>query len=110
MAYIEVDNETFDETMEKADLAIVDFWAPWCGPCRSFGPVFEDVARENDDITFAKCNVDENSDAAGRFGVRSIPTVAVFSEGKPMHMQPGAMTKDGFEAFVRQVRDKIKEA
>lgn len=89
----ELTNDTFDSTIEKG-ITVVDFWAPWCGPCRQFAPVFEEAANEAKEATFAKVNIDEQGDIAQRFGVMSIPTVVFFKDGKPVEQFSGARGKD----------------
>lgn len=83
---IEVNDKTFDEVVLKASLPVlVDFWAPWCAPCRMVAPIVEDLAQEYDGhLTVAKLNTDENPHTATRYGIRSIPTLLVFKEGKPV--------------------------
>lgn len=83
---------------------IVDFWAPWCGPCRSFAPVFEEVAAKHDDVTFAKVNTEEQEELATGMGIRSIPTLMVFREQVLLFSQPGALTASQLEELVTQVK------
>ena len=92
----------FDQHVAKSDLpVVVDFWAPWCGPCRIMAPAFEEAAqRMEPGARFAKLNTDEAQDIAGRYGIRSIPTLIVFKGGREVARQPGAM---GAEALVRWV-------
>jgi thioredoxin 2 len=92
----------FDQHVAKSDLpVVVDFWAPWCGPCRMMAPAFEETAqRMEPGARFAKLNTDEAQDIAGRYGIRSIPTLIVFRGGREVARQPGAM---GAEALVRWV-------
>ncbi|MBI2305046.1 MAG: thioredoxin [Chloroflexi bacterium] len=83
---IEVNDKTFDEVVLKASIPVlVDFWAPWCAPCRMVAPIVEDLAQEYDGrLTVAKLNTDENPNVAMRYGIRSIPTLLVFKGGKPV--------------------------
>ena len=94
----------FDETVGGNDIVVVDFWAPWCGPCKSFAPVFEAVATENPDVKFVKVNTDEEGALAGHFGIRSIPTLMIFREQVIVFQQPGALPKGAVEDVLRQVR------
>jgi len=88
-------SSTFDETVNASTKPIlVDFWAEWCGPCKTIAPILEQIASENgDDITIAKLNVDDYGDIAGRFSVMSIPTMIVFDKGEPAKRMVGAVPK-----------------
>ena len=105
MAVEALTTENFDSTVTGNDIVVVDFWAPWCGPCRGFAPVFEKVAEENPDIKFVKINTDEEQALAGHFGIRSIPTLMIFREQVIVFQQPGALPKGAVEDVLRQVRD-----
>ena len=97
--------DEFDSTISGNDIVVVDFWAPWCGPCRSFAPTFEKVAQENTDARFVKVNTDEEQSLAGHFGIRSIPTLMIFREQVIVFQQPGAMSKGALDDVLRQVRE-----
>jgi thioredoxin 2 len=73
MSLIELNKDTFQDAITEGGTVIIDFWAPWCGPCKNFGPVFEKAAEKHDGITFAKVNTDEQQELAGALGIRSIP-------------------------------------
>ena len=105
MAVFELSDATFDQEMGSTEgLTVVDFWAPWCGPCRIVAPVMEELAQEMEgDARFAKVNVDENPEIAQRFQVRSIPTIAFFMDGDPVGAVVGAYPK----AALKQVIDQV---
>jgi len=81
------------EVIESDTPVLVDFWAPWCGPCRVVGPVLEEIASERDDLRIVKLNVDENQQTAAQFGVMSIPTMIIFKAGQPAKQIVGAFPK-----------------
>ena len=90
----EVTDDSFQaEVIESETPVLVDFWAPWCGPCRVVAPVLEDIASERDDVRIVKLNVDENQQTAAKFGVMSIPTMIIFKAGQPAKQIVGAYPK-----------------
>jgi len=102
MAVIELTKDTFEETVSNNDFVIVDFWAPWCGPCRSFAPTYEKVSEEHPDIIFAKVNTEDEQDIAMHFQIRSIPTLMIFREKVIIFSQPGALPEGGFRDLVQK--------
>lgn len=104
MNTIDLNKDTFQTAIQDSKPMIVDFWAPWCGPCRSFAPVFEEVAAKHDDVTFAKVNTEEQEELATGMGIRSIPTLMVFREQVLLFSQPGALTASQLEELVTQVK------
>jgi thioredoxin 2 len=98
---------TFDKHVERNDIpVVVDFWAPWCGPCRAMAPIFERAAKELEPrVRFAKVNVDEEPTIAGRYGIRGIPTLIVFNHGKVINQQAGLVSIDVLRRLVASRRD-----
>lgn len=96
MKEIEITNENFGEEVEKSPVPVlVDFWAPWCNPCRRFAPIIAEIAEEYDgEIKVCKCNIDESAGIREKFGIMSIPTVIVFENGKEVNRIVGLTPKD----------------
>ena len=94
MSVLNLTSENFDSVIKENEIAIVDFWAPWCGPCRMMGPVIDEIAEERADIAVCKVNVDEEEALAARFGVMSIPTVIIFKNGEIKEQSLGAKPKE----------------
>jgi thioredoxin 1 len=104
MAVIELTSDNFDQVVTGNDMVIIDFWAPWCGPCRSFAPVFEAASAKHPDVVFAKVNTDEEQDLSSQFGIRSIPTLMVFRQQVILFSEPGAMSGRDLDGVVEQAR------
>ena len=98
---IEVTDANFQaEVLESETPVLVDFWAPWCGPCRVVAPVLEEIAGERDDVRIVKLNVDDNQQTAATYGIMAIPTMLLFRNGAPAHRIQGAMPKKRLEAEI----------
>ena len=104
MATVELTKDNFEQTVNGSPIVIVDFWAPWCGPCRGFAPVFEKAAESHTDVVFAKVNTDEQQELAGAFGIRSIPTLMVFREKVIVFQQAGALPGSALEQVLTQAK------
>jgi thioredoxin 1 len=104
MAVVELTKENFEDVVTSNSTVIVDYWAPWCGPCRGFAPVFEKVAEANPDVVFAKVNTDEEQEIAAHFQIRSIPTLMVFRDQIIVFSQPGAIPQGAFEQVVAKAK------
>ena len=104
MPTLDLTKDNFEGVVTGKDLVIVDFWAPWCGPCKGFAPVFEAASDKHPDIVFAKVNTDEEQELAGHFAIRSIPTLMVFREQVIVFSQAGAMPAAGLESVVDQAQ------
>ncbi len=101
MKVLEINSEQFDDVVLKSEVPVlVDFWAPWCGPCRMVGPKLEELAEENGSILVVKVNVDENKSLADKFQIRGIPTLLLFKDGNLEKKSAGAKDLDGLRAFV----------
>ncbi len=103
-ATVEVTAKNFKEVVERDGIVLLDWWAPWCGPCRVFGPTYEKVAGKHPDITFGKVNTEDQQDLAGAFDIRSIPTLMILRDKVLLFSQPGALPEAGLEDLIRQVR------
>ena len=102
MAVVELNKDNFEQTINENDFVIVDFWAPWCAPCRSFAPVFEKVSEEHDNVVFAKVNTEDEQEIAAHFQIRSIPTLMIFREKIIIFSQPGALPEGSFKQLVER--------
>ena len=101
---VTVTSQNFRRTVEAGGIVVIDFWAPWCGPCRSFAPTFEKAAGENPDMVFAKVNTDEEGDLAQAFEIQSIPTLMVFRDRVLLFRQAGALPPAALADIVAQAK------
>ena len=112
VATVELSEESLEKTIVDNDIVIIDFWAPWCGPCKSFGPIYEEVSEKNPDIVFAKVNTEDEQAIAAHFEIRSIPTLMIFREQIVLFSEAGMLPAAGLEQVIQQVKeldmDKVK--
>ncbi|MEW5786396.1 MAG: thioredoxin [Pseudomonadota bacterium] len=105
MAVLELTEQNFEETILNNDFVVIDFWAPWCGPCRGFAPVYEAASERHEGIVFAKVNTEVEQGLAGHFQIRSIPTLMIFREKVIIYAQPGAMQAGQFDDLIAKARE-----
>ena len=104
MAVVELTDQTFEQTVKDSDLVLVDFWAPWCGPCRSFAPIYEKASERHPDVVFAKVNTEEQQALATHFQIRSIPTVMVIRQQVILLSQPGLMPEAALDDVIARAQ------
>ena len=104
MATVDLTKDNFEKVITESPMVIVDFWAPWCGPCRGFAPIFEQASESHADVVFGKINSDEEQELAGAFNIRSIPTLMVFREKVVLFQQAGALPASALEQVISQAK------
>ena len=105
MATVELTAENFESVIGGADLALVDFWAEWCGPCRMFGPIFEQASEQYPDAVFAKVDTEAQQELAGSFGISSIPTLMIIRDNVVLYAQPGALPAAALDELITKARE-----
>ncbi len=105
MATVELNESNLEKTVVENDIVIIDFWAEWCGPCKSFSPIYEEVSEKHPDVVFAKVNTEVEQAIAAHFQIRSIPTLMVFREQIVLYSEAGMLPASGLEQLVQQVKE-----
>ena len=105
MATVEITKENLQETIANNAIVIIDFWAPWCGPCKSFAPVYDAVSEKHDDVVFAKVNTEDEQELAASFQIRSIPTLMILKEQVVVFAQPGALPGSALEDIIGKAKE-----
>lgn len=105
MATVDVTADTFEQTALDNDIVLIDFWAEWCGPCRTFAPIYDKVSEKHDDIVFAKVDTEAEQALAATFNIRSIPTLMAVRDKVVVFSQPGVLPEDALEDLIAQVKD-----
>jgi len=105
VATVELDKDNFEEAIVNNDIVMVDFWAPWCGPCKSFAPIYESISEKHDDVVFAKINTEDQQELGASFQIRSIPTLMIFREQIVIFSQAGMLPENALEEIIGKVKE-----
>ena len=105
MATVNLTQDTFSDTVNDNDIVIIDFWAEWCGPCKNFAPIYDEISEKHEDIVFAKVKTEEEQELGASFQIRSIPTLMIFREKIILFSQPGMMAGPQLDELI----DKVKQ-
>lgn len=104
MSTVELTKENFENVIQKNPMVLVDFWAPWCGPCRAFAPIYEQASAQHADVVFAKVNTEEQQELASAFQIRSIPTLMLFRDQIILFSQPGSLPASALDEILTKAR------
>lgn len=110
MATVELTKDNFEQVVTGSDMVVVDFWAPWCAPCRSFAPTYEAASERHENVVFAKVNTEEEQELAAAFNIRSIPTLMLFREQVILYAEPGALPPTALEEILTKAKSLDMEA
>jgi thioredoxin 1 len=105
MATVEITADNFESTVDKEGIVVLDFWAAWCGPCRTFGPIFEKASERHPDVTWGKIDTQAQKSLAAAMDIKSIPTVMVFRDGIPVFGQPGMLPAAALDMILEKVKE-----
>jgi len=105
VAVVEATRDNIESLVEDNEIVIFDFWAPWCGPCKQFGPIFESASEKYPDVVFAKVNTEQEREIAAHFSIRSIPTVMVFRDAMLVFAQPGSIPENAIDELIGKVKE-----
>lgn len=105
MAVQDLTKDNFESTLSDNDIVIIDFWAEWCGPCKAFKPIFHAAADRHEEVAFVSCDTEAETELAGMFQIRSIPTTVIFREQVPVFSQPGMLPAEALDELLGKVKE-----
>ena len=105
MATVKITKENFNDIIDNNEIVIIDFWASWCGPCRTFAPIFEEASEKHSDVVFGKINTEEEQELSAYFKIRSIPNVTIFRQQIGLFSQPGALPAEALDGLLTQIKE-----